>query len=331
MQYKDKLIETAKKMVAKSKGILAADESTGTITKRLDSIEVPSTEENRRKYRDLLLSTPEMEKYISGVILFDETMRQKSDSGELFPELLLNKGVIPGIKVDKGAKNLPNFPGEKMTEGLDGLRERFAEYVEMGAGFSKWRSVIVIGDGMPTEESIDANVDGLVRYAALSQEAGIVPIVEPEVLMDGRHSLEECKEVTSRTLKKLFAELKRYRVEFEGLILKPNMIVPGKDFTDQDSVDEVAKATVECFRENVPSEVPGCVFLSGGLSPDEACVRLKAINQVSDLPWELSFSFGRALQAEALQAWGGKTENSQLMQEVFIKRAEKTSLARDGK
>lgn len=330
MQYREKLIETAKKMVVKSKGILAADESAGTITKRLDSIGVVSTEENRREYRRLLLSTKGMEKYISGVILFDETMRQKDDDGVLFPELLLNKGVVPGIKVDKGAKDLFGFPGEKITEGLDGLRERFAEYAEMGAGFSKWRSVIVIGEGIPTEQSIDANVYGLVRYAALSQEAGLVPIVEPEVLMDGDHTIERCKEVTGKTLKKLFFELKRYGLLMEGLILKQNMIVSGRDCREQAGVEEVARKTVECLRESLPSEVPGCVFLSGGLTPDEACDRLRAINKFKNLPWELSFSFGRALQAESLQAWEGKRENSEAMQKVFIERAEKTSKARDG-
>ena len=331
MQYKDKLIETAKKMVAKSKGILAADESTGTMTKRLDSIKVESTEENRRTYRGLLLSAPGMEKYISGVILYDETIRQKSDKGTMFGKLLLDKGVVPGIKVDTGAKNLAGFGEEKVTEGLDGLRERFAEYADLGAGFTKWRAVITIGSEMPTQEGIDANAHALARYAALAQEAGIVPIVEPEVLMDGDHSLERCEEVTGKTLERVFLELKKYKVILKGMILKPNMVISGKDCLQQASVEQVAEATVRCFKKHVPVEVPGCTFLSGGLSPDEATERLNAINKMADLSWEMSYSFGRALQAEALQAWEGKVENKEKMQETFMKRAEKVSMARDGK
>lgn len=325
------LVEIANKLVAKSKGILAADESTGTMTKRLDSIGVESTEENRRIYRSLLLETEGMEKYVSGVILYDETIRQKTGKGILLSKMLLDKGVIPGIKVDTGAKDLAGFGEEKISEGLDGLRERYTEYVGLGAGFAKWRAVITIGKEMPTQECIDANAHALARYAALAQEAGMVPIVEPEVLMDGDHSLERCEEVTGRTLESVFSELKKYKVLLEGILLKPNMVLSGKDCLKQASVKEAAEATVRCFKKHVPVEVPGCVFLSGGLSPDEATERLNAINQSGELSWEMSFSFGRALQQEALQAWVGRAENKEKMQEAFLKRAEKVSLARDGK
>jgi fructose-bisphosphate aldolase class I len=326
-----KLNEIAKQMVAKGKGILAADESTGTMTKRLDSIGVESTEENRRKYRQWLLSSPGMEEYISGVILYDETLRQKTDTGDSFATMLLNKGVLPGIKVDMGAKDLSNFPGEKVTEGLDGLRERFAEYAKLGAAFSKWRAVINIGEGIPTDFSLMANAHALARFAALSQEAGIVPIVEPEVLMDGNHSLERCHEVTSQTLKVVFEQLLAHKVEISGMILKPNMVVSGSEHQPMATPQEVAEATVSCFKASLPADLPGAVFLSGGLSPDEATERLLAINQKPDLPWELSYSFGRALQAEALETWAGKDEQGEAMQKAFLARAQKVSLARQGK
>ena len=327
----NKLIETAKKLVAKSKGILAADESTGTMEKRLASIGVESTEENRQTYRELLFITEGMEQFVSGVILFDETLRQKAEDGRLLPKVLADKGVVPGIKVDMGAKDLAGFDGEKVTEGLDGLRERYAEYAKMGMGFAKWRAVITIEKEIPTQACIEANAHGLARYAALAQEAGIVPIVEPEVLMEGEHTIERCEEVTGATLKEVFSQLKKQKVVLEGILLKPNMILSGKDCPEQASVREVAEATVRCFKANVPAEVPGCVFLSGGLSPDEATERLNEINKIKDLPWEMSYSFGRALQQEALKAWGGKKENKGKMQEVFMKRAGKVSKARDGK
>lgn len=328
---KDKLVKVAQQLVVKSKGILAADESTGTIQKRLDSIGVECTEENRRDYRELLFTTNGMEKFISGVILYDETLRQNAADGTVMVKILQDRGVIPGIKVDAGAKDMAMLNGEKITEGLDGLRERLAEYASLGAGFAKWRAVITIGEGIPTQECIDANAHALARYAALCQEADIVPIVEPEVLMDGTHTLQVCEEVTKKTLISVFAELKKYRVVLEGMLLKPNMIVPAKDCSEQGSVQDVAEATTRLFKETVPSQVPGCVFLSGGLSPDEATERLRAINQLGDMPWELSYSFGRALQSEALTTWGGKKENVEAAQNAFYQRAEKVSQARDGK
>lgn len=325
------LNQIALQMVAPKKGILAADESTGTMTKRLDSIGVESTEENRRSYRQWLLTSPGMEEYISGVILYDETLRQKTDEGQTFSELLASKGVLPGIKVDMGAKLLAGFSGETVTEGLDGLRERLAEYATLGAKFTKWRAVITIGADIPTDFCLMANAHALARYAALSQEAGLVPIVEPEVLMDGDHPLDRCAEVTGKTLAVVFEQLKDHRVELTGMILKPNMVLSGKDASSQASVVEVAAATVKCFKTVVPNDVPGAVFLSGGLSPDQACERLSAINQQADLPWQLSYSFGRALQEEALKTWAGKKEKGKAAQQAFIDRAKKVSLARQGK
>ena len=331
------LNQIALQMVAPKKGILAADESTGTMTKRLDSIGVESTEENRRSYRQWLLESPGMEDYISGVILYDETLRQKTDDGKSFAELLSEKGVLPGIKVDLGAKPLVGFPGETVTEGLDGLRERLAEYVSLGAKFTKWRAVITIGKEIPTDFCLEANAHALARYAALSQEAGLVPIVEPEVLMDGDHTQKRCEEVTAKTLTAVFDQLKKHRVEITGMILKPNMILSGKDAKDQAGVSEVAAATVACFKKHLPENLPGTIFLSGGLSPDQACERLNAINKQpfdsaqGKPPWQLSYSFGRALQEEALKAWAGKNENGKIMQQVFIDRAKEVSLARQGK
>lgn len=327
---KERLELTAKALVAEGKGILAADESSGTIEKRFDAIGVESTEENRRGYREMLLTVPGMESFISGVILFDETLRQATKAGVAFPKLLESKGIIPGIKVDKGAKDLAGFPGEKVTEGLDGLRERLAEYLELGARFAKWRAVITIGEGIPSKAVIDANAHALARYAALSQEAGLVPIVEPEVLMDGAHTIQRCEEVTEETLKSVFAGLKEFKVGLSGMLLKPNMVISGKECPQQASVEEVAEATLRCFRKVVPGEVPGIVFLSGGQSADLATRHLNAMNKMGGVPWQLSFSYARALQQEALQTWSGKTENVKAAQKAFYERAEKVSAARFG-
>ena len=302
------LHETAKAIVADHKGILAADESTGTIKKRFDSIGVESTEESRRAYRQLLFTAPGMEESIGGVILYDETIRQSTDDGTPFPEVLASKGAIPGIKVDTGAHDQAGFPGEKITEGLDGLRTRLAEYRELGARFAKWRAVITIGDGIPSVGCIRANAHALARYAALCQEAGIVPIVEPEVLMDADNTIERCYEVTSRTLKWTFHELLVQRVDLRGALLKPNMVISGKGSPTQATAEEVAEWTLRCFHETVPAAVPGIVFLSGGQSDEQASENLNAINSLGPQPWTLSFSYGRALQAPALTAWGGEVE-----------------------
>ncbi len=324
------LKSTAKELVAEGKGILAADESSGTIEKRFSSIEVESTEENRRAYRDLLFTTPGASEFISGVILFDETLRQSSADGTPFAELLSNQGIVPGIKVDKGAKPLAGAPGETVTEGLDGLRERLAEYGQLGARFSKWRAVIEIGDETPSDYGISVNAHALARYAALSQEAGIVPIVEPEVLMDGDHTIERCYQATARTLKAVFGELFDQRVELEGILLKPNMVLSGKDASEQASVEQVAAATLRCFRETVPAAVPGIVFLSGGQTDELATAHLNAMNAHGDHPWELSFSYGRALQAPALKAWRGETGNVEAGQQAFLRRAKLNGAARSG-
>jgi fructose-bisphosphate aldolase, class I len=324
------LHETAKVLVADGKGILAADESDGTIKKRFDSIGVESTEDNRRAYRELLFTTEGVEEYISGVILFDETIRQKSADGTPFPKLLASKGIIPGIKVDKGAKPLALAEGETITEGLDGLRDRLAEYRELGARFTKWRAVITIGRGIPSEYCIWTNAHALARYAALSEEAGLVPIVEPEVLMDGDHTIERSFEVTSRTLHAVFTELRDQRVQPEGMLLKPNMVLSGYDCAEQASDDEVAHETLRCFRRHVPAAVPGIVFLSGGQSDEQATARLSAMNAVGPHPWQLSFSYGRALQAPALKAWGGKPENVEAGQRAYYHRAKMNSAARTG-
>ncbi len=310
----------ARSIVADHKGILAADESTGTIKKRFDSIEVESTEENRRAYRNLLFTTPGFEDYVGGVILYDETLRQASDDGTQFPELLAAKGVVPGIKVDTGAHELAGHPGEKVTEGLDGLRARFEEYHGLGARFSKWRAVITIGDGIPSDACIHVNAHALARYAALSQEAGIVPIVEPEVLMDADNTIERCLEVTSRTLRAVFDELDRQGVALEGMLLKPNMVISGKGCPTQASSSQIAELTLDCFLRHVPAMVPGIVFLSGGQSEVEATKNLDAINRIGG-PWPLSFSYGRALQASALQAWKGDPANVETGQEAFLHRA----------
>jgi fructose-bisphosphate aldolase, class I len=320
------LHETGRAIVADHKGILAADESTGTIKKRFDSIGVESTEENRRFYRQLLFTAPGMEDAIGGVILYDETIRQKADDGTPFPELLASKGVIPGIKVDTGAHELAGFPGEKVTEGLDGLRPRLEEYRTLGARFAKWRAVITIGDGIPTDACIAANAHALARYSALCQEAGIVPIVEPEVLMDADNTLEVCWEVTTRTLHETFDALYDFGVDLQGTLLKPNMVISGKGCPEQASSEQIAKATVDCFLGAVPAAVPGVVFLSGGQSEVEATENLNAINRIGG-PWPLSFSYGRALQASALGVWAGDAANTEAAQATLVHRARMNSLA----
>jgi fructose-bisphosphate aldolase, class I len=326
----EELEEIARTIVAEGKGILAADESTGTIKKRFDSIGVESTEENRRAYRDLLFTTEGVEEYISGVILYDETIRQKALDGTPFPKLLESKGIIPGIKVDEGAKPLALAEGETITEGLDGLRGRLDEYRELGARFTKWRAPISIGKEIPSEYCLWTNAHALARYAALSQEAGLVPIVEPEVLMDGDHTLERSFEVTSRALHAVFIELRDQRVHPEGILLKPNMVLSGYECPVQTSDEEVASETIRCFRRHVPAAVPGIVFLSGGQSDEQATARLSAMNAMGPHPWQLSFSYGRALQAPALKAWGGKKENVEAAQQAYYHRAKMNSAARTG-
>jgi fructose-bisphosphate aldolase, class I len=320
----------ARALVAEGKGILAADESEGTIKKRFDSIGVESTEENRRAYRELLFTTDGAEEFISGVIMFDETIRQSTSDGTPFPQLLESRGIIPGIKVDKGAKPLAGAEGETVTEGLDGLRERLAEYHELGARFTKWRAVISIGEGLPSDYCVWVNAHALARFAALSQEAGLVPIVEPEVLMDGTHSIEESYHVTDRTLQALYTELFDQRVKREGSLLKTNMVVSGYDASEQADVDTVAEMTIRCLKNTVPAAVPGVVFLSGGMSDEDATARLNAMNQRGPHPGELSFSYGRALQAPALKAWGGDHNNVEAAQKAFYRRAKFNSAARSG-
>jgi fructose-bisphosphate aldolase class I len=322
---------TARAMVAPGKGILAADESTGTIKKRFAAIRLESTEESRRRYRELLFTSPSLSEHIGGVILFDETLRQKSSEGVPFPQLLAEAGVVPGIKVDKGAKPLAGFPGETVTEGLDGLRERLAEYRQLGARFAKWRAVIDIADGIPSDFGIAANAHALARYAALCQEADIVPIVEPEVLMDGDHGIERCEEVTDRVLDAVFHQLFAHRIHLEGIVLKPNMVIAGKKCPRQSSVEEVALATIRCLRRHVPPAVPGIAFLSGGQSETEATAHLDRMNRIGGVPWQLTFSYGRALQASAIQAWGGRDDNFAAGQSAFEKRARLNGLARSGR
>ena len=320
---------TARAIVADHRGILAADESTGTIKKRFDSIGVESTEENRRFYRGLLFTTAGMEEYIGGVILYDETIRQRADDGTPFAEVLAEKGSTPGIKVDTGAHDLAGFPGEKVTEGLDGLQARLEEYVGLGARFAKWRAVITIGEGIPTDACIRANAHALARYAALCQEAGLVPIVEPEVLMDGDNTLEVCWKVTRRTLHETFAALYEHAIDLQGALLKPNMVIPGKNCPVQPQAERIAEATMDCFRAVVPAAVPGIVFLSGGQSEVQATENLNAINRIGG-PWALSFSYGRALQQSALAAWGGDESNADAAQAAFLHRARMNSLAAAG-
>lgn len=322
---------TAKAMVAKGKGILAIDESSPTIKKRFDTINLESTEENRRTYRDLLITNPGGKEFISGMILFDETMRQATSDGTPFPKALIDQGIMPGIKVDTGAKDFALHPGEKVTEGLDGLRDRLAEYKKLGAKFAKWRAVITIGENIPSQACIDANVHALARYAGLCQEAGIVPMVEPEVLMDADNTIEKCYEVTERTLSALFTELKNQDVSIEHTILKTNMVISGKQCPTQASVKEVAEQTVRCLLKNVPAELPGIVFLSGGQSAELATAHLNEMNASNpDMPWPVSFSYGRALQEPCLNAWGGKESNVAAAQAALLHRSKCNGLACTG-
>ena len=329
----DELAATAQALVAEGKGILAADESNPTIKRRFESIGAESTEENRRDWRQTLFTTPGIGDYVSGVILFDETIRQQASDGRRLVEVLAEAGVIPGIKVDTGAKDLAGAPGEKVTEGLDGLRDRANEYRELGARFTKWRAVIAIGDGIPSDYCLDVNAHALARFAALSQEAGLVPIVEPEVLMDGEHDIDACYAATEAVLHRTYAALALQRVALEGTLLKPNMVLSGKDTANRVDAAEVARRTVGCFRGAVPESVPGCVFLSGGQSDAEATLNLDAINRLAaaeGAPWQLSFSYGRGLQAAPLQAWGGDPANVPAAQAALIHRARLTSAARRG-
>lgn len=333
----ERIEDIAQRMVAPGKGILAADESTGTIAKRLESIKVPNSEDNRRDYREMLFRAKEaMSKHISGVILYDETLRQKAKDGTPLVDVITSSGSIPGIKVDTGAKPLAGETSkvETVTEGLDGLRERLTEYHKIGARFAKWRAVITIADGCPTWNCVKANAHGLARYAALCQEAGIVPIVEPEVLMDGPYSVHDirgCYDVTEWTLKTVFQELYDAGVVLEGMILKPNMVIAGQKAPKQASADQVAEMTVKCLKACVPTSVPGIAFLSGGQSDEDATRHLSLINNLGPLPWSVTFSYGRALQAAALKTWGGKPENAAAAQKVFSRRAYLTGLAALGK
>jgi fructose-bisphosphate aldolase, class I len=324
------LQSTAQALVAEGKGILAADESTGTIKKRLDSIGVESTEDTRRDYRQLLFTTEGAEDYISGVILYDETIRQSTDDGTPFPKLLESKGIIPGIKVDAGAKPLALTDGETITEGLDGLRARLEEYRELGARFAKWRATYSIAPDKPSEYCVWTNAHALARYAALCQEAGLVPIVEPEVLQDGTHTIAESRVATGRVLQGVYTELHDQRVDFRGTLLKPNMVLSGYEASDRASVDDVAEVTLECFYRHVPAAVPGIVFLSGGQTDEDATAHLNAMNAKGPHPWQLSFSYGRALQAPALKAWAGKPENVEAAQRAYYHRAKMNGAARTG-
>ena len=324
------LASIAMKMLAPNKGILAADESDGTIKKRFDPINVESTENNRRFYREMLFTTEGIDAYIGGVILFDETIRQKAENGTPLAKLLEGRGIVPGIKVDKGAKPLAGAPGEAVTEGLDSLRDRLKEYYDLGARFTKWRAVINIGKGLPSSYAIHANAHALARFAALSQENDLVPIVEPEVMMDGDHTIERCYEASEAAFKRVFDELGQQRVVLEGMILKPNMILSGKDCAIQAGVQEVAEQTVRCLKDCVPDAVSGIAFLSGGQSDKVATAHLNAMNAMGPHPWELSFSYGRALQAPALKAWGGDVANKSLAQKVFHHRCKCNGAARSG-
>lgn len=323
------LKQTAKAMMVSPKGLLAADESTKTIQKRFDSINVECSEENRLAYRTMLFTTPGVEEFLSGVILFDETLRQKTTDGVAIPKLLADKGIIPGIKVDKGVHELPNFPGEKIAEGLDGLRDRLKEYADLGARFAKFRATIQIGQGLPTNTCIEANAEVLARYASLCQEANIVPIVEPEVLLDGDHTIESCFEAQVRTLKQVFERIQAHKVILEGMVLKPSMVMSGKDCATQADAKKVAEMTVDALKQSVPAEVGGIAFLSGGQSDESAIENLAEINKIGG-PWTLTFSYSRGLQNAPLKIWSGKTENVKAAQDEFYKRCQAASLARHG-
>ena len=328
---KQELESVAQSLVAKGKGILAADESMGTIKRRFDSIKLASTDENRRAYRELLFTSKGIEEAISGVIMFDETLRTSASDGTPFAQVLSKKGIIPGIKVDKGPVDLPFFPGEVVTEGLDGLRGRVKEYRELGARFAKWRAVIAIGEGIPSRTCIDANAHALARYAALCQEDGLVPIVEPEVLIDGNHTIDRSEEVNQATLKAVFSTLMEHRVHLEGMLLKPSMVTSGKDCPQQAGINEVAERTIRCLKRTVPAAVPGIVFLSGGQSAERATEHLNAINALGQHSWEVSFSYARALQDPVLKAWKGEAANVAAAQKIFYHRAKCNSAAREGK
>ena len=324
------LARTAQAMVARNRGILAADESSGTIKKRFDSIKLDSTEEQRRTYREMLFTAPGAAESISGVILYDETIRQKTQDGKPFPDYLTSLGIVPGIKVDVGAKPLAGFPNETITEGLDGLRERMIEYYKLGARFAKWRAVIDIAKDIPTGYAIEANAHALARYAAICQEQNIVPIVEPEVLMDGDHSIERCEEVTNATLQTVFAQLAAHKIYLEGMVLKPNMVISGKKAANRAAPQQVAEATVRTLKRHVPPAVPGIAFLSGGQSSTDATLHLSLMHKLGPLPWALTFSYGRALQDDALKAWGGVPANFGAGQKAFAKRAKLNGLASTG-
>ena len=328
-----KLNETARAMVAPGKGILAADESSGTIKKRFDGIGVESTEQNRRDYREMLFRTAGANEYISGVILYDETLRQEGADGTPLVDVIRGQDMIPGIKVDKSGHPLAGAPGEQVTEGLDGLRERLEEYAELGARFTKWRAIYAIGPGMPSRYCSEVNAHALARFAALSQEAGLVPMVEPEVLMDGGHDIDACFEATEMALREVYYQLGTHRVALEGTVLKTNMVLSGKDAAGRAGAREVAERTVECLRRTVPAAVPGIAFLSGGQGDEEATVNLDAINRLANdegAPWELTFSYGRGLQAAPLKAWGGNNANLEAVQQAYFERACQTSYARQG-
>jgi fructose-bisphosphate aldolase class I len=327
---KQELESVAQAMVAPGKGILAADESMGTIKRRFDSIKIESNENNRRNYREMLFTTKGIEEAISGVILFDETLRTSASDGTPFGQVLSKKGIIPGIKVDKGPVDIPDFPGEVVTEGLDGLRARLKEYKDLGAKFAKWRAVISIGEKIPSYTCLQANAEALARYAALCQEAAIVPIVEPEVLLDGSHTVERAQEVSEHTLKVTFTQLFLHRVYLEGMILKPSMVVSGKDCPQQAGVQEVAERTIHCLKRCVPAAVPGIAFLSGGQSAERATEHLNAMNAMGPHPWQVSFSYARALQDPALKAWKGELGNVAAAQKIFYHRAKCNSAARSG-
>ncbi|MEA3190217.1 MAG: fructose-bisphosphate aldolase, class [Thermoplasmata archaeon] len=328
---KKALEQVAQQLVADGKGILAADESTGTIAKRFKDLGVENTEANRRDYRHLLFTAPSVAKSVSGVILYDETLRQKAADGTPLSQVLLSQGILPGIKVDTGAKDMPLHAGEKITEGLDGLSERLKEYHALGARFTKWRAVITIGAGLPTQANLHANAHALARYAALAQEAGLVPIVEPEVLMDGDNTIERCEEVTAAAWREVFHELQLMGVHLPGILLKPNMVVPGKKCPVQAKPAEVAERTVRLLRAHVPPAVPGIVFLSGGQSPEQATEHLRIMNTLGPQPWKLTFSYGRALQEPAMKAWVGKAGNVKAAQEAFARVATANAAAARGK
>ena len=328
----EELESIAQAMVAPGKGIIAIDESNSTIKKRFDTVGVPNTEENRRAYREMLLTTPRLSEHISGAILYDETIRQSTKAGVPFTKIMLDAGILPGIKVDKGPQPLAGFPGEVVTEGLDGLRERLNEYARLGAKFAKWRAVITIGDDAPSGTCIESNCHALARYAALCQEAGIVPMVEPEILMDGEHDIDVCYDVTEATLRSLFGSLYEQNVLLEGTILKASMVISGKDCPEQASVEEVAEMTIRCLKNTVPATLPGIVFLSGGQSDEDATAHLNAMNQMGPLPWPLSFSYGRAMQSAALKLWSKDIAgNIAIAQQTVHARAKDNGLAALGK